>query len=292
VIQIVDKLGNIKSSGSTGFTGATGPSGTDGSPGGATGATGPQGYTGSIGSTGATGAGSTGATGPIGSTGSAGSVGFTGPQGVQGIQGIDGLTGFTGATGPTGFTGATGPTGFTGATGPTGFTGATGSSFPYIIEIPSGAWEIPSSNGAPKDIDTGTYGNIVRHLFDQTTEEFVENVFTVPENIDTSGTVIFYVKGYAVIASASKYVQFKLYHSSIANTESWDSSYSSKASGDKQPSSTQDQEDHFSWTETVANLGWAAGDQVRIKLSRIAPSGTNLAADYGITDFVISIPRA
>lgn len=163
---------------------------------------------------------------------------------------------------------------------------------PYKVEISAGAWTVPGTNGAPLDTDTGTYGNMPRHLFDQTTEEFVEGVFRVPDDIDTTGTVTFYSIGYAATASAAKYIQLKLYHSAIGNGESWDAAYASKTSGDKQPSATQDQLDHFSWTETVANLGWAAGDQVRIKLSRIAPSGTNLAADYGITDFVISIPRA
>jgi hypothetical protein len=43
----------------------------------------------------------------------------------------------------------------------------------------------------------------------------------------------------------------------------------------------------------MGNLGWAAGDHIRIKLERDADNGSdNLAADYGVTIFEIEIPRA
>lgn len=167
---------------------------------------------------------------------------------------------------------------------------AGGSAADFTVDFPAGNWNYPTSNPAPLDEDTGTNGTIIRQLFDDTTEEFVEAVFKLPPAI--AGTVTFYIEGYAVTAVASKNVEFTFYHSAKADGESWDAAFSSKVSGDLATDGTQDQMDFFSFTETVSNLGWTAGDQVRIKLSRTAPSADNLSGDYGLTHFRISVPRA
>jgi hypothetical protein len=167
-----------------------------------------------------------------------------------------------------------------------------GGDMPFAeIDIPSGAWNYPTSNPAPLDRDTGTNGTILRQLFDDTTEEFIETIFQVPQDI-TTGDVTFEAWGYSVTAAADKFIQLKVYHVPLADSESWDSAYGSKVSGDLATDSTQDDLDKFSWTETVTNLGWGAGEFVRVKLSRVAPSGTNLSGDWGLTHFRIRIPRA
>lgn len=158
-------------------------------------------------------------------------------------------------------------------------------------QYPAGAFDYPSANPAPLDTDTGTNGTVKRQLFDDTTEEFVIGQFKCPSDI-TSGDVTFRAIGYAVIAAASKNIEFTFYHAAISNGESWDTAYTAEVSGDLACDATQDQIDVFTWTETVANLGWAAGDLIRFKLSRTAPTTNNLSADYGLVFFEIDIPRA
>lgn len=156
---------------------------------------------------------------------------------------------------------------------------------------PAGKFRYPVSNPAPLDNDIGTYGSILRQLFDDTTEEFVEGDFIVPSDIASGGTVTFGVYGYAVTADGNE-VQFRFSHSSIADGESWDAAYTTEDSGDVTTYGTQDYIDYFTWTETVSNLGWSANDHIRFKLSRIAINdGTGVSGDYGVIFFVVSIPR-
>jgi hypothetical protein len=160
------------------------------------------------------------------------------------------------------------------------------------IDRPSGSWDYPTANPAPLDTDTGTNGTIKRHLFDDTNEEFVESVFQVPLDLGT-GDVTFEAYGYASTADATNNkIALTFYHKAISDSESWDQAYTAKASGDLVTDATQDDIDYFTWTETVANLEWTAGEFVRIKLSRTAPTGNELVGDWGLTHFRISIPRS
>jgi len=157
-------------------------------------------------------------------------------------------------------------------------------------DAPAGSWQLPASNPPEPDWDAGANGSTRVYKFDDTTEEFAEASMRVPDDINSSGTVTFELTGYSLTAASGKYVQWKLYHSAKASGESWDAAYSYKVSGDKACDAVQDQLDVHSWTETVTNLGWAAGDHVRLKLSRIAPSGTNLTGDYCMVHFRMKIP--
>ena len=158
------------------------------------------------------------------------------------------------------------------------------------INIPAGSWNYPTSNPAPLDRDTGTNGDILRHLFDDTTEQFLLYQFEFPDTLDTNGTVYFRVKGYAKTADGNE-VQLCFYHSARAKGESWDNAYSSKKSGDYVTDAQQDEFDEIDWNETVANLGWAAKDHIRIKLSRCAiDDGTKVSGDYGVCNLKIRIP--
>lgn len=157
-------------------------------------------------------------------------------------------------------------------------------------DAPAGSWQLPDADAPDLTWDVGTNGSSKVYKFDDTTEEFIEADLVVPDDLYTSGTVTIEVRGYALTAASSKYVQWKLYHSAKALGEKWDAAYASKSSGDKACDATQDEKDVHTFTETVSNLGWVAGDEVRLKLSRIAPSGTNLTGDYCVTHVRIKIP--
>lgn len=157
-------------------------------------------------------------------------------------------------------------------------------------DAPAGSWQLPDANAPELAWDVGTNGSSKVYKFDDTTEEFIEADLVIPDDLYTSGTVTIEVRGYALTAASSKYVQWKLYHSAKALGEKWDAAYATKTSGDKACDATQDEKDVHTFTETVSNLGWVAGDEVRLKLSRIAPSGTNLTGDYCVTHVRIKIP--
>jgi hypothetical protein len=167
----------------------------------------------------------------------------------------------------------------------------TGTHSDARITFPAGSFILPTTNFAPYEEDTGANGRIGRHRFDATTEEFVEGIFQVPSDLTAAGTVTFRANGYSVTAAANKFVELTFYHSACAADESWDTAYANKISGDKDTMDTQDDWDQWTWTETVANLGWAANDMVRFKLSRSAPAGANLVGDWGLCLLEIDIPR-
>jgi hypothetical protein len=161
-----------------------------------------------------------------------------------------------------------------------------------IIHIPAGAWDYPASNPAPLDTDSGSNGTIKRQVYDDSTNESTIAQFKLPSDIDTSGTVTFRICGYATTA-ASAGVVFNFNHNAIGDDESWDGSFSTKASGTLAVGETQDYLNIDSWTETVSNLGWTANDMVRMSLERdTTAGGDTLTGDYGVVYFEVVIPRA
>jgi hypothetical protein len=155
----------------------------------------------------------------------------------------------------------------------------------------AGEFDYPASSPAPLDTDTGTNGTIKRQLFDDTTNETVKQIFKVPSDINSAGTVTFKLYGYAAVAAANDVI-FLLQHAAAGAGESWDLAFTDESSGAKTCSATQDDIEVFTWTETVANLGWTAGDQVRIKITRDASNVLDtLVDDFGLTMFEIDIPR-
>jgi hypothetical protein len=169
----------------------------------------------------------------------------------------------------------------------------TGGALPaHIIEIPAGAWDYPTSGGvAELDTDTGTNGQIKRQQF-AVNDALERTSLIVPAGIDAAGDVTFEVTGYAVTAASNKLVQWRLSHSAVAGGASWDAAYTDEDSGDQAIEDTQDVLDVLTWTVSVADLGWSAGDNLRIKLARIAASVDELAGAYGLINFRILIPRA
>jgi len=160
------------------------------------------------------------------------------------------------------------------------------------FNFPAGCWNYPTSNPAPLDRDVGTNGGMFRHLFDDTTEEFIllEPVFEIPDNLDTAGTVYFSLTGYAKVADGNE-VQFRASLSARAKGESWDNAYTTKDSGDYVTDAQQDELDQIEWSETVASLGLAAKDLLRLMVSRIAiADGTPVSGDYCFLNLKIRIP--
>ena len=88
-----------------------------------------------------------------------------------------------------------------------------------------------------------------------------------PDEIDSSGTVTFGINGYTLSTNSGDVI-FMVDHAVYANGETVDPALTSESSGAKTVSATDDVANVFEWTETVSNLGWAAGDFVTLYLIR------------------------
>lgn len=129
--------------------------------------------------------------------------------------------------------------------------------------------------------------------FDSTTQEYLNGKFEVPPDIDTAGTVYFRVIGMSATAAASKNVAFDFDHAAVDHDEDADSaSYTTEASGDKATINNQNDLEIHEWSETVANMGWAAEDLVFFRISREAAASNNLSGDWYLSEFIIEIPLA
>lgn len=126
---------------------------------------------------------------------------------------------------------------------------------------------------------------------DDTTQEYLNGKFIVPNGLNTTGTVTFRAIGHSKTAAASKNVAFDFDHAAVANDEDIDSAtYTTEASGDKATINNQNDVEIHEWTETVANLGWVAEDVVYFRISRDPAATNDLTGDWYLHEFSIEVP--
>lgn len=140
-----------------------------------------------------------------------------------------------------------------------------------------------------KSADVGT---IIQGVlwFDGTTREYANGLFRVPADVDTAGTVTFRVWCMPRTGAASKNVGWYLEHVGRASGEALDASYTEEASGAASINATTNGLTEVTWTETVANLGWSAGDLVPVRWSRDNSVSNNLSGDAGLVWAQIDVP--
>jgi len=162
-----------------------------------------------------------------------------------------------------------------------------------ILTIPAAAFNLDAANSPEDYLKDGTYQEIDTLGFDDTTEETAQApAITVPADINSAGTVTFALTGWAKTAAASKNVQFRVKQLVLSSgAGSVDTAYSTaKDSGDLACNSTQNRPVIYTWTETVTNLGWSAGQRVRLAISRVAPGSNNLSGDFLVESFEVRFP--
>jgi len=148
------------------------------------------------------------------------------------------------------------------------------------------------ANAAPVVFLSGSNVKTLVRAFDATTEEYANFRFAVPRELDAGGTVTFRVACAPATAEAGKNVAHTLGFCSVADGEDFDGGYTDEDSGDRAVEAAQDEISIHSWTETVANLGWSAGDVVFSRYSRPQASSNNLGGDLYVIYVVIEIPVA
>jgi hypothetical protein len=138
----------------------------------------------------------------------------------------------------------------------------------------------------------GTNFNQYSRLFDDTTREYSGGKLVVPENIDPNGTVTFWAAVTAVTGAADKFVQLSFEYKALTTNEAWDAAMTAEDSGDKAIDPTTGDITIVTWTKTVAELGWEAGDYVPFRISRKDTSAeADLSGDMAWFMFSIKIPQ-
>lgn len=148
---------------------------------------------------------------------------------------------------------------------------------------------LETNRPAQDAIDFGTVITPVLR-YDSTTEEYGNGVLTVPENVDTSGTVTFRVTCSPRTGASSKNVGWTVGHRPVNTGEAIDGSYTEEDSGAIAITATTGQQTIMEWTETVTNLGWVANDIVYFRLSRDTSVANNLSGDCYFVKLEIDIP--
>lgn len=141
---------------------------------------------------------------------------------------------------------------------------------------------------APLFQDDETNAKILVRAYDDTTEEFVNFSFKTNSDLATDESVTFRAFIYAETAATDN-IQLRFGHNNMANDENWNVVYSNVDSGDFILSATQNNITIAEWSETVTNLGWSANELVNARLSRIAPTGTNLTGDLFLIGFSVQM---
>ena len=158
-----------------------------------------------------------------------------------------------------------------------------------VYQFDAHALQSAPANGAPLTLLDGTNVDTFVRALDDTTEEFVQGRFRLPDDLDATGTVTFSVAVMPKTAATAK-VQHRLGHVALIDLAGFDVAYSNEDSGDKAVDDGQDNISIHAWTETVANLDWEAGDLVLFRYSRIAPSADHLSGDMYLLHLTIQIP--
>ena len=142
----------------------------------------------------------------------------------------------------------------------------------FVKEWHMGQLEAQETNFAPLEKITTT--NIIQNVrsHDYLTIEYSNGTFQVPPDADTSGTVTFTLFWFARTAPAGdENVVWQFEHAAVDDEEDLDGfSYTAEVASPAATTTTQNALIKTTWTETFANLGWAVGDLVYLRVSRKA----------------------
>lgn len=140
--------------------------------------------------------------------------------------------------------------------------------------------------------DTGTNVDVLAVDFDASTDECRMAHFKVPSDVKSGSTVTFRIVWYST-ATSGDVIWDARYQSTGADNESWDQTLTTKAASAATVKGTTKLRTVTTWTETLANLGWAANDDINISFCRDANNGSDtMAADARVIGFGVEIPRA
>jgi hypothetical protein len=176
------------------------------------------------------------------------------------------------------------------ANGTAGSGDASFSTGSVTVYIDAASFQTLQSTIAPlSNISTTTTKSSAR-FFDDTTREYVDFKFRVPQQVMSDQSVTFRADLSPATSAASKNTKLDLEYYCVANGESWQGAISTTTSGDFPLSATQDVVTQATWTATPTSLGWVAGDVCFARLSRDPAATNDLTGDLRLFGMSITIP--
>src|SRR3990167_2759619 len=143
----------------------------------------------------------------------------------------------------------------------------------------------------PISKDAGTNIDQLPVDFNDSTYECRTVSFKVPATINTGGTATFYVHWYSAAATSGNVILDLRHNSGVAEGVDPDQALTTEASAADAAQGTAGMITITSWTETMSNLAWAAGDQVDAEFCRDANHASDtLVGDMRATGFGILVP--
>ena len=140
---------------------------------------------------------------------------------------------------------------------------------------------------------TGTNVDILAVGFDDSTDEGRICHLKVPSDVQSGSTITFRVVWISQTATTGNVIWDARYQSTGAEGETFDGALTTKAASADAAQGTVLLRTVTTWTETLANLGWAANDDVAIVFYRDANNVSDtLVGDCDVIAFGVEIPRA
>lgn len=160
------------------------------------------------------------------------------------------------------------------------------------VQLSASAWAAIDDSGnypEPVVVDYGT-PSVRVWAFDDTVEEFLNASFWVPTDLGSGSVTFAIATQVATAAGSGNQMQWRFSHAPRAHNETMNFVYTNEDSGDLAMIAASVNHQIHTWTETLTNLTWNAGEKVYCRLSRIATTGTKYTGDIRLLGFNIRIP--
>ena len=145
----------------------------------------------------------------------------------------------------------------------------------------------------PLSKDAGTNLDQLSCVFDADADEGRTVVFKVPSDVQSGSTITFRAYWYSAAATTGNIIWDFRHNSGVAEGADPDAALTTEAAAADTTAGTAGQLNVTSWTETLANLGWAANELAYGVFYRDANHASDtLAGDAVTIGFSIEIPRS
>lgn len=144
----------------------------------------------------------------------------------------------------------------------------------------------------PISKDAGTNIDLLPVDFDDSTDECRTVSFKVPSDVQSGSTITLRAHWYSTATTGNVIWDFR-HNSGVAEGVDPDATLTTEAAAADAVQGTAGQITVTKWTETLANLGWEANEQVDAVFCRDANNASDtLTGDIRVTGFGAEIPRA
>jgi hypothetical protein len=157
------------------------------------------------------------------------------------------------------------------------------------------SWNTPTTDSAELERVVFTNGFEWVAWYDSTTVEYMTKNTKAPSNLDNTGNLTIEIIVLNKVTTSSNVVEYSLEYSARADGETMNNSFTALDSGDKAVNdqtvvSADDYEiNRITWTGAISGI--AKNDNLRLRLKRITPTGSNVAGDSGVVFIALDWPR-